>query len=76
VQFFETLCSEFSNYSTFERNNVTRYLRYQRRPFQRGPLNLLGFSWSGLFGLLFLTFCDAGCSGLAGDHEHGLPRDR
>ncbi len=35
------------NYSTFTRHNVTRFERYQKRPGQKGVLNLTDFSWSG-----------------------------
>ena len=48
IQVFESVCEQMSNYSTFDRWNVTRYLRYQRRPGQKGPLNLTGFHWGGL----------------------------
>ena len=36
-----------TNYSTFERQGTIRWERYQKRPGQKGPLNLTDFSWGG-----------------------------
>ena len=47
VQVLEHVCEEMGNYSTFTRHNVTRFERYQKRPGQKGVLNLTDFSWSG-----------------------------